>query len=271
MSEKKGMIWKYVVITYLVFWVMVLGIGAVASIVLNASDLTMRFVIALCSWSPTIVLLVMFKKLNPGMTIKKFYKNAFKKKINIQLLIMITVVMAGLFILAALLVAIVTGTELSMQIEFLPALLFGNLFFTIIQGATGEESGWRGYLLPKMETKYGFLRGNIYLGLVWGFWHLPLWFITGEFSGIDLVTYIVVFLTLILSFSIIIGVVMKKCNNLFIAFWMHFLFNFTVTFFIGQVLELLISLLVLYVVTAVISVMIHLKKNKSLESNIDSV
>jgi membrane protease YdiL (CAAX protease family) len=51
--------------------------------------------------------------------------------------------------------AIVTGSTISLPFMF------------------GEEFGWRGLLL--FETRsLGFLKANIFIGLVWGIWHLPI-------------------------------------------------------------------------------------------------
>jgi len=46
--------------------------------------------------------------------------------------------------------------------------LIGSLF------TLGEEFGWQGYLLQKLMRKYGLNRGLIVLGVVWGYWHLPI-------------------------------------------------------------------------------------------------
>ncbi len=43
-----------------------------------------------------------------------------------------------------------------------------NLPFTF-----GEELGWRGLLLRETQ-KSGFLRSNLFIGVVWGLWHAPL-------------------------------------------------------------------------------------------------
>ena len=43
----------------------------------------------------------------------------------------------------------------------------------IIGGPLGEEIGWRGFALPRMQPLHGPLVGSIILGLLWGLWHLP--------------------------------------------------------------------------------------------------
>jgi membrane protease YdiL (CAAX protease family) len=38
----------------------------------------------------------------------------------------------------------------------------------------GEEFGWRGYLQEKLLRKFGLNLGLIVLGIIWGYWHLPI-------------------------------------------------------------------------------------------------
>jgi membrane protease YdiL (CAAX protease family) len=38
----------------------------------------------------------------------------------------------------------------------------------------GEEIGWRGYALPEYLKRYQPLPASLFVGLFWGFWHLPL-------------------------------------------------------------------------------------------------
>lgn len=48
-----------------------------------------------------------------------------------------------------------------------------NLLFSFT-AFFGEEYGWRYFLQPILQKKFGLRRGVILLGLLWGIWHLPL-------------------------------------------------------------------------------------------------
>jgi len=49
-------------------------------------------------------------------------------------------------------------------------------------GPLGEELGWRGFALPRMLTRWQPLAVSLILGLIWGVWHLPAFFIVGCLS-----------------------------------------------------------------------------------------
>jgi len=44
----------------------------------------------------------------------------------------------------------------------------------------GEEFGWRGFMLERLQKKWSPLKAGIIIGLVWGLWHLPFFFIPGK-------------------------------------------------------------------------------------------
>lgn len=44
---------------------------------------------------------------------------------------------------------------------------------TALIGGIGEELGWRGFLQPSLERRWGPLKGTIAVGLIWAYWHLP--------------------------------------------------------------------------------------------------
>jgi CAAX protease family protein len=47
----------------------------------------------------------------------------------------------------------------------------------VLGGPLGEEPGWRGFALPRLQGLHGPLLGSLILGSLWAFWHLPLNFI----------------------------------------------------------------------------------------------
>lgn len=61
-------------------------------------------------------------------------------------------------------------------IAFIPYFLTGFVLGSLQAGifALGEEIGWRGYLQNKMIKEFGLIPGLIFLGLMWGYWHLPI-------------------------------------------------------------------------------------------------
>ena len=53
------------------------------------------------------------------------------------------------------------------------------LIVLLIGGPTGEEFGWRGFLLQRVQPLCGLLGAAILIGVVSALWHLPLFWISG--------------------------------------------------------------------------------------------
>lgn len=62
----------------------------------------------------------------------------------------------------------------SLAVERMPAYA-GTFVFVLLLGGAMEEPGWRGFGLPVLLATHTPLRATLILGLVWGFWHVPVY------------------------------------------------------------------------------------------------
>lgn len=60
-------------------------------------------------------------------------------------------------------------------------LIIPAFLYVLFTSVLGEEIGWRGYALPRLQEQHGALAASLILGLVWGAWHLPLFWMPGNF------------------------------------------------------------------------------------------
>jgi len=58
--------------------------------------------------------------------------------------------------------------------------LAGLVFFVFQVVANGEEFGWRGYALPKLQDRHSALVASLIVGVVWALWHVPKYLTVGD-------------------------------------------------------------------------------------------
>lgn len=80
--------------------------------------------------------------------------------------------------------------------ETLPAHFVYTL---LLCGPLGEEPGWRGFALPRLQARYGPVAASFWLALLWAGWHLPLWFINPAPSPFALYVAGAIFTTILFT------------------------------------------------------------------------
>src|SRR5215210_6654072 len=127
--------------------------------------------------------------------------------------------------------ALVGGPALSLGMPLLGAAIF--LAFSIFPGsALGEEIGWRGYVLPRLQTRMSALSASLVLAPIWGLWHLPLW-LTGD--PVKTPTFYVPFFASAFAFSVILTWVYNSTGGgLLMVVLLHATANLPITLAIDE-------------------------------------
>jgi len=70
----------------------------------------------------------------------------------------------------------------SLDLSHVPPLYMfipGFIVKFFLDAGLGEELGWRGFLLPRLQARHNALVSSIIVGVAWGLWHLPLFMLEG--------------------------------------------------------------------------------------------
>jgi membrane protease YdiL (CAAX protease family) len=68
---------------------------------------------------------------------------------------------------------------------YLPAL-----FSSYLMNPIGEETGWTGFALPRLQQRFKPWLAAVILGVIWAVWHLPAFFVPSEMGAFDPVNFV---------------------------------------------------------------------------------
>jgi membrane protease YdiL (CAAX protease family) len=72
------------------------------------------------------------------------------------------------------------------QVNFLPNLGLAAWLLWVLTSGIGEETGWRGFALPRLQVKHNAFVATLLLWLVWAVWHLPSFFYLPSYKSMGL-------------------------------------------------------------------------------------
>ncbi len=217
----------YFVLSYTFFWgFLVLIIFILGMLRLRPDALpgwAMPIIGILGSWMPNLAAVIVTGVIAGRAGIRQLLGKFFAYRIAVRWYLVallpfpLAFVAAGLYRLAGG----AAPENMSLSVGFWAGLIILNL----LQGATGEEAGWRGFALPRLQETHGPVKASLILGFLWNFWHLPLWILSG-YSGLDLVIYVLAFSVSIISLTFLITWISSKTPNSLIPIVItHFSFN----------------------------------------------
>lgn len=137
---------------------------------------------------------------------------------------------AGLFAFACLLNRIITGSwpnlALLGEVDYLPYLTpLGALGVWLITFGLGEETGWRGYALPRLQKTSSAAAATLILGLLWAGWHLPMFFYRDTYIQMGVFGFPMFALSLLCAAMIFTWLYNSTNGSLWIVIIFHAVFN----------------------------------------------
>lgn len=101
------------------------------------------------------------------------------------------------------------------------------IVYVFLHGPLGEEPGWRGFALPRLQRLHGPLLGSLILGPLWALWHLPMfwvpaWSFPPTLPNIGLFVIASVLLTIVMTW-----VFNNTKGSVLMAILVHWTFDFT--------------------------------------------
>ncbi len=173
-----------------------------------------------------------------------------------------------LFALAAVALRLLSGQWLDLtllgQINYMPYLGVGALVLWIVTYGFGEEIGWRGFALPRLQHGRSALSASVILWAMWIVWHIPAFFYLDTYMQLGLVM-LPVFALGVLAGTIVLTWLYNTTHGsvLMLALW-HAVFDFLSAAKVGDgTIAALMSTAIM--VWAVIVVVVYKPANLSRE------
>lgn len=199
---------QYQLILFFVLTLMVsTGIAAIA-VRINNEDITILTV-----FTPTIIAFVLTVLSSGKSGLHNLFVKQTTQRIKIPWLLVALLLFPILAVIAIVLYAQFGGAPLALRsTEIFPQMLL------ILLIALGEEYGWRGFALPKLQQKQNALVASLILGLVWGFWHFPGYLLG---VGVPLEMTFDLFMVWVIGTTVLMTWVYNNTHSVLMAILMH--------------------------------------------------
>jgi uncharacterized protein len=177
------------------------------------------------SFGPSLAAVVVVASTRKGVGLRAWLARCLRWRIG-------WVWWAFALLLPLALMSIAAGLHIALGGAIATSPASGHLLMTLVNlplimllgGPLGEEFGWRGYALPVLQERWGWRTASLGLGLVWGVWHLPLFFIEGTSQAhIPLA----LFLLSVVAMSVLFAwLVQRTAGSVVAALVLHTAINF---------------------------------------------
>ena len=178
--QSKGNVWVFLLIAYGFSWLFWIPDALVAQNIWNAPESIRSFLAGPFNpgpWGPLVAALVVTFMYQGADGVKTLLKRGLKWRLGVWwwvVLLLFPVLIGGSLLLA---IALGDPAPEFVALQQPISLPIAVLFIFFLGGPLQEEFGWRGYAFEHLQGRVNALTAAIIAGLMWGLWHLPLFFV----------------------------------------------------------------------------------------------
>ena len=125
--------------------------------------------IVLTAYAPTLAALLVAGLLPGAGGLRALLRQVGTWRVGVAWYLLVLLGPMALILCANVIYQVLGGTAPKHWLVFPTDLAFLG---PLLAGALGEELGWRGFALPRLQSRYGALWASIGIGVIWGTWHL---------------------------------------------------------------------------------------------------
>ena len=145
----------------------------------------------LAAFGPMLAALIVTAATGGAGGLRELWERLTRWRVGWKWFLFSTLSPVAVFILTMPVVRLVKGAwpDLTLlgQANYLPYLGFGVLPVWLATYGFGEETGWRGFALPRLQKTKSAARATLILGVMWAFWHTPAFFYLETFEEMGLI------------------------------------------------------------------------------------
>jgi uncharacterized protein len=186
----------------------------------------------LASFGPMLSALIIVVITEGGSGVRQLLGGLLKWRVGRGWFLFAVFAPIGLFAIAVVVSYVTTGNwpDLALlgEVDYLPYLgPAGAFMLWLLTFGLGEEVGWRGFALPRLQAGHSALAATLIIGVVWAFWHLPAFFYRDTYLAMGLVGGLPILLLSILAASIVFTWLYNSTRgSLLMVIIFHALFDF---------------------------------------------
>jgi uncharacterized protein len=168
----------FVIYAIAISWICWLPVVASYHQIGSVPESVAPLLVMLGTFGPFLAAVSMVSRTGGVRGLKEFLGQAFRWRVGLQWYAA-ALLAPALIRIVVLWVHVLKGGTFPDMSDTTRWLAVPSTFFVVllIGGPTGEEFGWRGFLLQRLQPRLGMVVASLAIGLVTTIWHLPLFWI----------------------------------------------------------------------------------------------